>query len=282
VREPSSYPAGVPCWIDTAQPEPQAAADFYGGLFGWEFEEQSSEQTGTYLVATMEGDPVGAITAAAQGSASAQWTNYVRVDAVDDAVEAITAAGGRVLMGPLDHAAAGRRVVCADSSGAAFGVVETPGPLVTQRANEPGTWNFSELQTSSPDHARDFYRQVFGWKADLVNLGMGDTWMWQRPGYSDVLEQHNPGVRKRHADFGAPPGFTDAVGWMSPPADEQSTATPTWHLTFAVADTDAVAARTQELGGTVVVPPFDVGLVRTTVLRDPQGATFTASKFDPS
>jgi hypothetical protein len=32
----------------------------------------------------------------------------------------------------------------------------------------------------------------------------------------------------------------------------------------------------------VLVPPTDVGVVRTTVLRDPQGATFTASKFDPS
>jgi uncharacterized protein len=25
------YPAGVPCWIDTAQPDPKAAAGFYGG-----------------------------------------------------------------------------------------------------------------------------------------------------------------------------------------------------------------------------------------------------------
>jgi predicted enzyme related to lactoylglutathione lyase len=33
------YPAGVPCWIDTAQPDPDAAAAFYGGLFGWEFED---------------------------------------------------------------------------------------------------------------------------------------------------------------------------------------------------------------------------------------------------
>jgi hypothetical protein len=284
VREPSSYPAGVPCWIDTAQPEPQEAADFYRALFGWEFEQQpASAQTGTYLVATMGGAPVGAITTPADGSDPAQWTSYVRVDAVDDAVEAITGADGRILVGPVDHADAGRRAVCADAGGAAFGVVQTHGPLVAQRVNEPGTWNFSELLTSDPDRALDFYRQVFGWEAAVVDLGTADdTWMWRRPGYSDVLEQHDPGVRKRHIDFGAPPGFTDAVGWMSPPTDEQSAATPTWHITFAVADADAVAARTQELGGTVLVPPTDAGMVRTTVLRDPQGATFTASKFDPS
>ena len=31
------YPAGVPCWIDSAQPEPERAAGFYAELFGWDF-----------------------------------------------------------------------------------------------------------------------------------------------------------------------------------------------------------------------------------------------------
>ena len=29
---------GVPCWVDTSQPDPEAAVDFYSGLFGREFE----------------------------------------------------------------------------------------------------------------------------------------------------------------------------------------------------------------------------------------------------
>ncbi len=33
------YPPGVPCWVDTAQPDPEAAAGFYSGLFGWQFED---------------------------------------------------------------------------------------------------------------------------------------------------------------------------------------------------------------------------------------------------
>ena len=37
----------------------------------------------------------------------------------------------------------------------------------------------------------------------------------------------------------------------------------------------------QELGGQVVVPPMDAPWVRTTVISDPQGATFVASKFVP-
>jgi hypothetical protein len=38
VPKRNEYPAGVQCWIDTAQPDPGAAVDFYGGLFGWKFE----------------------------------------------------------------------------------------------------------------------------------------------------------------------------------------------------------------------------------------------------
>jgi uncharacterized protein len=284
VRKPTSFPAGVPCWIDTAQPDPHAAADFYGGLFGWEFHQQRPSGTiGPYLVASMGGATVAAITAPTDGQSTAPlWTSHVRVDAIDDAVAAVTAAGGRTLVGPVDHGDAGRRAVCADAGGATFGVVQTRGGLVAQRVNEPGTWNFSELRTPAPDRALDFYRQLFDWEADLVDMGFGEAWMWRRPGYGDVLEQHEPGVRERHADFGAPPGFTDAVAWLMPPDDQSEDTAPTWHITFAVADTDAVAARAVELGGMVIVPPADAGVVRTAVLRDPQGATFSASRFDPS
>jgi uncharacterized protein len=56
---------------------------------------------------------------------------------------------------------------------------------------------------------------------------------------------------------------------------------PHWNVTFAVADADAVAARASELGGTVIVEPFDVPPVRSAVLLDPGGARFTASAFNP-
>ncbi|MDQ4096693.1 MAG: hypothetical protein M3144_02330 [Actinomycetota bacterium] len=53
-----------------------------------------------------------------------------------------------------------------------------------------------------------------------------------------------------------------------------------WSVTFA--DADAVAERTDALGGTVVTAPFDTGPgVRIAVLRDPQGAVFSVNRFDP-
>jgi uncharacterized protein len=52
-------------------------------------------------------------------------------------------------------------------------------------------------------------------------------------------------------------------------------------VTFATADADATAAKAAELGGTVIVPPFDVPWSRVTIIGDPQGATFIASQFAP-
>ena len=37
--ERDGYLPGVPCWVDTSQPDPEAGAAFYGGLFGWELED---------------------------------------------------------------------------------------------------------------------------------------------------------------------------------------------------------------------------------------------------
>ena len=48
---------------------------------------------------------------------------------------------------------------------------------------------------------------------------------------------------------------------------------------FAVDDTDAIAARCTELGGTILSPPTDAGPIRVATLRDPHGTTFTASHY---
>src|SRR3979490_2846571 len=50
------YIAGVPCWVDTSQPDPDAAVAFYSGLFGWEFEEvMPPESPCRYFVARLAG-----------------------------------------------------------------------------------------------------------------------------------------------------------------------------------------------------------------------------------
>ncbi len=119
---------------------------------------------------------------------------------------------------------------------------------------------------------------MFGW--ETLELGPGNA-MWRLAGYGDHLEESNPGLREGMAAMGAPPGFEDVVAALNPIADDQPDVPPHWSVTFGVDDADATAERAAELGGEVLLPPFDAPWVKMTVIRDPQGATFIANQFVP-
>ena len=60
--ERDGYIPGVPCWVDTSQPDPEAAVDFYRGLFGWEFEDvMPPESEGKYFIGRIRGGDVAAV-----------------------------------------------------------------------------------------------------------------------------------------------------------------------------------------------------------------------------
>ena len=103
--------------------------------------------------------------------------------------------------------------------------------------------------------------------------------MWTLPATATTSSATTPDLRKRVAEVGGPAGFEDVVASINPIADDQPDVPAHWSVTFAVDDADAVAEKATELGGKVVVPPFDAPWVRMTVITDPQGATFIASKF---
>src|SRR4051794_7791977 len=104
------YPAGVPCWADTSQPDPQAAVAFYGGVFGWEFEDvMPPEAPGHYFSARLRGGDVAAVASQAEGAPpQAVWNTYVWVDSADEAAAKARDAGGSVLAEPFDVMDAGR------------------------------------------------------------------------------------------------------------------------------------------------------------------------------
>jgi predicted enzyme related to lactoylglutathione lyase len=263
------YIPGVPCWVDTTQPDPEAAVAFYGGLFGWQLEDvMAPEAPAPYFVGRLGGGDVGAITSLPEG-ASAAWNTYIWVADTDETVAKVRAAGGSVLSEPMDAGDAGRMAVCADPAGAAFSLWQPNRHRGATVVNEPGSVNFNDLHTNDADGAREFYGAVFGW--ELLNGGM-----WALPAYGDFLEERNPGTRERVAQFGGPSRFEEVVATLL-----RIDGPARWGVTFAVADADETAARAAELGGTVLIPPVDAPWVRTTVIADPAGAVFTASKFVP-
>jgi len=243
------YDPGMPSWIDLGSPDPQGAADFYGALFGWDAPEGPPENGG-YRVAMVGDRPVAGI-GPAQNPGPPVWTTYVNVENADATAEKITAAGGQVILPPMDVLDVGRMGVFTDSVGAFFSVWQPgthPGAMLV---NEPGTWSWSELLTTDLEASKAFYAAVFGWGADThAGAGpMGAYTEWQVGGRS-------------------------VGGMMLKPPMLPAEVPPHWAVYFAVADADAAAARVAELGGSVMMPPMDIEPGRFAVVADPTGAVF--------
>ena len=271
------YIPGVPCWIDIGQPDPAATAAFYGGLFGWTFEEVApAGAPEPYTIAHLPGGAVGGIGGPGTNGDRVTWETYIRVADVTETTAQVRAAGGRVLVEPTIVGPPGRMATFADPGGAVFSVWQAGRRKGADVVNEHGAVNFNQLHTRDPERASVFYGAVFGWEL----IPVGEFSMWALPAYGDFLEQRRPGTRQQAAEFGAPARFEEVVASLVPIADGDAMHEH-WSVVFGADDADEVAAKAKALGGTVLVEPVDAPWVRMTVLRDPQGATFTANQFVP-
>jgi predicted enzyme related to lactoylglutathione lyase len=268
-----TYPHGVPCWVDTEQPDVEAASQFYGGLFGWTFEDAMPPSApGSYLIATLGGRDVAAI--AGPGTGSSAWHTYVAVDVADAATEYLVGLGATVVSEPTDAGEGGRAAALADLEGAELRIWQARRRLGAQVVNEPGSWNFSDLRTADPRSATAFYEAAFGWAFD----DLGFATLIRQPGYGDHLEATvDPDIRARQEGVVAPPGCVDAIAWLAPVGPDER---PHWHVSFSVADRDQAVQDAQRLGADILAQD-DTQWTRTALIRDPQGAEFTASQFTP-
>ena len=277
--ERDGYIPGVPSWVDSAQPNPEAALPFYGGLFGWEFEDVMPDGApGNYFMGRIRGGDVAAVGSIPEGAPPmAMWNTYVWVSSADETAAAARAAGGVVMTEPFDVMDSGRMAVVADPEGAVFCLWQAKDHKGAKVVNEHGSLNFNGLATRDPSGAKAFYGAVFGW--ETLELPSGA--MWTLPGYGDHLEESSPGLREQMAQMGGPDGFIDVVAALNPIASDDADTPAHWSVTFAVDDADATAAKARDLGGEIVAGPFDAPWTRMAVIRDPQGATFIASQFVP-
>jgi uncharacterized protein len=279
MAERDGYIPGVPCWIDTSQPDPDAACEFYGGLFGWDFEDAMPQGSpARYAIGRIRGGAAAAVGSVAEGApATAAWNTYIWVDSADETVAKARAAGGGVVTEPFDVMDAGRMAVLTDREGAAFCVWQPGTNKGAQVVNEHGSLNFNTLVTRDPVAAEAFYGAVFGWRRLTIPAGV----MWTLPGYGDHLEEKTPGLREQMAQMSAPEGFIDVVAALDLVASGDAEPAAHWRVTFAVDDVAATVAKARELGGEVAYGPVDAPWARLAMINDPQGASFIASQFVP-
>ena len=267
MEERDGYPHGVPCWVDTLQPDVEAALAFYGELFGWAFVgpgPMPPDPSGRYFVAQARGlDVAGVGSQPPEAPPVVSWNTYVSVTSADEATNKVRSAGGRVMVEPFDALPAGRTAVLADPEGAVFCVWEARERKGAQLVNDAGAWSWSGLSTRDPERAKAFYNSVFGWEIETMGSGDAEYTMFRVAGY----------VGGRPAQ----PVSREVVAGMSRiPGDRDDE--PHWSIDFWVDDVDAIARKAGELGGSAVVPPYDTPIARQAVLADPQGAMFSVSK----
>jgi predicted enzyme related to lactoylglutathione lyase len=258
MSERDGYEHGAPCWVDHSSTDPDAAAEFYGGLLGWETEDMMPpDAPGHYIMCRLRGRDVAAFGSQQAEGAPPIWNTYVWVDSADDAVEKARAAGGSAMGEPFDIFDAGRMAVLQDQAGAWLCVWQAGTQRGAGLVNEPGTWCWSELATRDPEGSERFYGEVFGWQAVAADLGGGAQYtLWHRAG--EVAPDTVP------------------LAGMSVMGDEwPADVPPHWSIAFAVDDTDAKAARAEELGASIRMAPFDTPVGRTAVMADPLGAAFS-------
>src|SRR5580658_3573012 len=237
----TSYTQGTPNWVDLQTPDQDAAKPFYSGLFGWTYDDQpmpegqvySMAMLGEYAVAAIAPQPPEMVAA----GAPPMWNTYLAVDSADDAAARAQAAGGTIAMAPFDVTDAGRMAFVLDPSGAAVAFWQASQHIGATLVNEPGTVTWNELITTDPSAAA-FYEQVLGVTTSVMDMGAGEYTLFEVDG--------------------------QMVGGTTAP--QMPGAPNHWHVYFAVGDADATVAKVAELGGAVVVEPFDTPVGRLAVV----------------
>jgi len=115
---------GAFSWNELTTPDPAAAAQFYGQLFGWTSQDMGAEMD-HYLSVNLGETAVGGIMSPPPGTEGMppHWGAYVTVDNVDQVLEKAAALGGKVLVPPLDVPGIGRMAVMQDPQGAVLSLI---------------------------------------------------------------------------------------------------------------------------------------------------------------
>jgi len=245
-------PTGRFVWYDLMTNDVAKASEFYGGLFGWQLVEQDMGEFGKYQMIFLGETAVGGMVAIEAGrEIPTHWMAYATVENVDVACERAIALGGRVHMPAMDIPEVGRFAVISDPQGGSIAPFTFGGEAPDECEGMPpdGMFCWTELLSGDPEEARRFYGEIFGWGFGEMDMGeMGAYWVLKRGevGCGGIMQ--------------LPPDAPHGTHWMN---------------YIAASDVDAVAAKAENLGAKIFVPPSNIPNVgRFSVLADPTGALF--------
>ena len=243
-------------WRDLITEDVTAARRFYGGLFGWTFEDTKGPGGREYVLAKSGSVYVAGMVSvekSGDGTKLSRWLPYMSVDDVDDAVAKASAGGGKIAVAAR-NVNIGRVAAVVDPEGAVLGLVRSNigDPDDDTTAPAPGRIVWTELLSNEPAAATDFYETIGGYSAETIARGGGQYTMLAAGGVKRAGILRNP-----------------AEHWD-----------PLWLSYFGVRDPAAAAQRAEAMGGSILLPVSPkVRNGSLAVVADPSGAVLVLQKL---
>lgn len=249
------------CWSELATTDAEKAKAFYLPLLGWNTEDNDmGPEMGVYTKLRVGDDEFGAVytmNGPMFEGVPSHWLPYILVEDVAAMAGKAAGLGGEVVVPPMDVMEYGRMAMLKEPSGATFALWQAKthvgAPALCPTHGMP-CWH--ELASADAKQSAAFLSGLFGW---TVKEKEGEAPYWEF-----YLGE-------------------ECVGGMLQ-MDERWQGAPAHYMTYFTADDcDASAARAAELGGNVVMPPFDIpGVGRMAAVVDPTGAVFSLIALDLS
>lgn len=265
----TDFTPGEFCWIDLTAHDLDAAAAWYGELFGWSRMDMPAPGDGPPYAFFLKGETAAA--GVGQMSEEMQsrgipplWNSYVGVEDCEATEKNAAELGGTVVLPTQEIPGHGKLCFITDLEGGSIAFWQSVGqsqnPVFT---TEPGGLSWNELLCRDTAKAREFYGALFGWT--FADMRMKDM---------------------NGSDFNytliSTPGGTQTGGMMTMAGPDWEGMPTHWMVYFATADIDAAAAQVAETGGKVVVPPTPIQVGKFSVVSDPQGGHFSLIQMHPT
>ena len=244
-------------WYELMTTDADAAQEFYGPLFNWEFGDGSFDDNGYRAITNPHiGGFLPLTEEMTAGGAQPAWLGYVHVSDFEKSKAAFVKAGGTEMFA-AEVPDVGPFAMVSDPQGAMLYLIEDKSGKDTDAfsAYEPkvGYCAWNELMAGDVDAAKAFYNEQFGWVVG-ESMDMGPM------GQYDMLKNGET----RDFMFGAVMKKPDEVPMSF------------WAFYFRVPDIDEAEAYVKDKGGQILNGPMEIpGGEYVFQGTDPQGAFFS-------
>jgi predicted enzyme related to lactoylglutathione lyase len=247
---------GQVIWHDLATRDLNQAKGFYGGLFGWTFEQFNPEGR-QYTVIYLDGSPIGGMFTFDSDDTekrTGEWLiNLSSGDVAADAAK-FAAAGGEILEKPREVPNRGTAAFVRDPQKAVLVLTNSSSGDPEEGEIPLGGWLWNELWTHDATAALFLYEDVFGYDSKSMDSDeKRDYYLLGKDGIplAGILEILDKEVR------------------------------PHWVPFVRVADVRVTVTKALSLGGSVLIEP-DAAVRDGTVavLRGPGGEPFVVQEFE--